>query len=316
MSDANGDAKRATLITKSFRGDFDACKILCESVDRFVPETILHQLIVPENDVALFSVLASSRRQIISESGGLLPRWFVKLPLPPPRWRALLRLPRRDIYATPFSRPVRGWIAQQIMKIAAAHAAPTEIVLFCDSDSAFVRPFHLEHVLHGDKARLYQHPDPVERQSHKLWHLAACELLNLPPDEYHGGDYIDALVLWRRSAVRKLTERLEAISGRDWRVTLARRQHFSEYILYGVFVECALGVDAAGHVAEASSLCHTRWTEEFSGEADQAAFVRALEPQHLMCLVQSTLSLSLPERRALNERLVDFAASQDAAAGA
>jgi hypothetical protein len=103
-------ALTASLVTCSYSGDFEACRLLCESVDRYVPDTIHHSLFVPAGDMELFSDLASSRRTIAAQES-LLPRWFYKLPMPGQPWRALLRLPRRNIYLTPYSLPVRGWIA-------------------------------------------------------------------------------------------------------------------------------------------------------------------------------------------------------------
>ncbi len=89
----------------------------------------------------MFEPLATARCKIITESS-VLPRWFVRMP--PPRWRGLLHLPRRDIYLTPFSLPVRGWIFQQIRKIGATIAAKSNIIVHVDSDAAFIRPLKLE----------------------------------------------------------------------------------------------------------------------------------------------------------------------------
>ncbi len=54
----------ATLVTCSFAGDRELCRLLCESIDRFVPETIGHALFVPARDIGLFAGLATRRRAI------------------------------------------------------------------------------------------------------------------------------------------------------------------------------------------------------------------------------------------------------------
>jgi hypothetical protein len=305
-------ALNATIITMSFRGDFETCRLLCESVDRFVPDSIAHRLFVPTQDMSLFAPLANARRTIQSDAD-LLPRWFWKLPMPNPRLRALLRLPRRNMYVTPFSPPVRGWIAQQIMKITASARAETEIVLHVDSDGVFVRPLKLDMLLRADgKVRLYQNPQKVDLPGHRLWHETASRLMGLKPDPFHGGDYIGHLVVWRRSVAQKLTERLAEIGNADWRKVLARTPHFSEYILYGVFAEVALGMEASGHWAEPKSLCHALWSEEIPNVEEEDAFVEAIKPEQIACLVQSTLPVSLKERRRLFDRVVAQAARQDA----
>ena len=291
----------ASLVTCSFSGDFDVCRLLCETVDRFVPEDIAHQLYVPRKDMALFAPLASARRRIGAQED-LLPGWFWKAPLPGPRWRALLHLPRRNIYLTPYSLPVRGWIAQQIMKIAATAASDTEIVVHVDSDNAFIRPLLPKHLAQNGRVRLYRNPEMVGMDSHRLWHAAAGRLLGLPPRPFYDAEYIDQLVVWRRSVVLKLTAQIEAVAGQDWRIALARTPHFAEYILYGVFADKVLGLEDAGLAGTAQSLCLSRWSGAFTGPEDEAAFLAAIEPQHVACLIQSTIAMPLDERRRLFER--------------
>jgi hypothetical protein len=304
----------ARLSTCSFRGDFEACRALCESVDRFVPETIEHWLIVPTKDLDLFGGLAGGRRRIVAEDE-FLPRGFVKAPMPSPAVRKLLRLPRRNIYLTPFSRPVRGWIAQQMMKIAATAAASTDIVIHVDSDNVFIRELTPAHLVRDGRVRLYRNPEKVELDSHRAWHAAAAKLLGLPPGDWHGAEYIDALVVWRRSALVAMTERIEAVTGKSWQVALSRTPHFAEYVLYGVHADKIMGLDAAGLFAAPRSLCHSRWSGDFSGQADEDAFVAGVEPDHVSCLVQSTIDLPLERRLALYARVQAYAAQQDSERG-
>jgi hypothetical protein len=303
----------ATILTLSYAGDFDCCRLLCESVDRFASADFVHRLYVPTRDLALFAPLANARRIVRSQDRDLLPGWMRKAPLPGPRWRAFLRLPRRNIYLSLFSPPVRGWIAQQMMKIAAAAQAETEVILHVDSDTLFIRPLRLDHLVHADgKVRLYRSPDKIDQPGHRLWHETASRLLGLLPDSFHQGDYIDQLVVWRRSVARRLIARLEAVGGRDWRRILAATPQFSEYILYGVFADDGLGPDEAGHWHDAHSLCHSLWTDRLASAEEERGFIEALRPDQNACLLQSTLPLSLDARRALIARIVAEAERQDA----
>lgn len=308
------DVPSIEILTKSYRGDYEVCRLMCASVDRFVPAEIAHRLVVPHADMTLFSPLATQRREIVAEED-LLPGWFRSLPLPGPRWRRLLRLPRRDVYVTPFSLPVRGWIAQQIMKIAGAAASRADIVVHVDSDCAFIRPFSTQAVYRDGRVRLYRDPVPVGLETHTRWQRNAGRLLGLPDAAFYGGEYIDQFVVWKTSVVRGLTARIEEISGRNWIATLARTRHFAEYVLYGVYADRVLGFDAAGLSPESFSLCHSRWEEGFAGEAGVQAFVEAVEPHHLICLIQSTIGESLAQREAIFARITEFAARQDAAGG-
>ncbi|WEK51515.1 MAG: DUF6492 family protein [Candidatus Kaistia colombiensis] len=305
-----GPAAEANLITCSFRGDLDVCWMLCESIDRFVPATIPHSLYVPRADLPLFAHLASDRRTVGAQED-LLPRWFRKLPLPGPEWRRRLRLPRRNMYVTPYSPLVRGWIAQQIMKIAATANASAEIVAHIDSDNVFIRPLKLEHLARDGKVRIYRNPEMVELETHRVWQETAGKLLGLAQSRYYGAEYINPFVVWRRSVIRGMIERIEQIAGRDWRIVLARTPHFAEYVLYGVYADKVLGLEAAGLMPESFTLCHSRWGDEFAGAEDEASFIRSLRPEHVTCLIQSTIDTSITKRQAIFDQVAALAAEQD-----
>src|SRR5262245_45571805 len=157
-----------SILTLSFRGDFELCRLLCESVDDFVPDTIEHVIAVPRSDLGLFKALANSRRRLITQEE-LLPGWLRRIPLPGPTLRRVFRLPRRNIYFTPRPRIVRGWIVQQLMKLRAAATATSDIVLHADSDMAFIRPLKLDLIVRQGRARLYRKPGVGPDPRHRPW---------------------------------------------------------------------------------------------------------------------------------------------------
>jgi len=306
---AEGSASPSVaIVTASFRGDLELCRLLCETVDRFVAPNIEHVLVVPRRDVPLFRDLVASRRRIESLDR-FLPRWFIQAPLP--EWEVRSKIPflRRDVFVTPFSLPVRGWIAQQIVKLGVVLALDVDVVVHVDSDVAFVRPFGPDRLFQGDRVRLRREPAAEEMDPHWRWHLAAAELLGLPPSRNFGSDYIDNAVTWRRSVAAELMGRLEARFRTDWRLVLARRLHFSEYILYGIFAEHVMGLEAAGHWADEVSLCHTLWVGDIEDAIEMQAFRNSLRPQHVAVGIQSTVPLALERRREIVEILSEDAAT-------
>lgn len=311
--DARAEVTRAArigILTCSFRGDLQLCRMLCNSVDRLVPDDITHLVVVPGKDVELFRSMTNHRRQVVAQERWL-PPGFWRVPVPTKVWRSV-GLPMRDIYLSPRTPPVRGWIVQQIIKLAASRDLDCEVILHADSDIVFIRRLRPERLITDGKVRLYHNPEAGETMPHATWHLAAAKLLGIKPSRYFGADYIDALPTWRRSVVVRLTSDLEARFGTDWRITLARTPHFAEYILYGIFVEHVLGLEQAGHVADVESLALTRWQGDFEDEPAMDAFVRSLRPGHVACGLQSTLGLSIDSRRELVGRLVEHARAQDA----
>lgn len=293
-----------TLLTLSFAGDFPACRLLCETVDRFVAPEVPHWLVVPKGDLALFGMLANARRQVLPEEA-MLPPWLHKLPMPGPQWRRRLHLPRRNLYVSWRVPTVRGWIAQQMMKLSAAAQAPTDVVLHIDSDAALVRPLGLADMTRGGRVRLLRRPGAGDTLMHRPWHRAAALLLGIEPVDYGGADYIDNLVTWRRPVVRALLERIEAVGGRSAAATLARTPAFSEYVLYGTFCDRVLGLDAARHYADPESLCETLWSA-----ADGPAAGLAVTPGRFAIGIQSTIPISAAERRQFVDRAIAQAAGR------
>lgn len=301
------------LLTCSYRGDFDSCRLLCETIDRFAP-WIEHRLIVPKRDLPLFGPLASARRDVVPEED-LRPWWLMHLPLPGPKWRRLLHLPRREVFLSLRGMPVRGWILQQMLKIAAVRDGKWDVVLHVDSDCVFFRPLTREHLIKDGRVRFYRNPGAANMEPHNSWHRAAAQLLGLPPRDYFGADYIDSFIIWRKQIVREVTDRIEATTGKDWWTALSRTLHFAEYILYGIYVDQVRGADD-GQYATARSLGMSRWSEGFADAAAEDAFIATMGADQVACNVQSTLGLSSEGRAAFLERLIAAAAAQDAAPAA
>src|SRR5260370_1264175 len=127
---------RMAVITKSFAPDFELCAALNKSVLDNSPDTVQHHIIVPRSDLKLFGRLAGPRTQIRCEAD-LLPRMFVRVPFV----NITVNLSR------PFP-PVRGWIQQQVVKLAAIAVSEDDSVclvywedtpLTLDSAARFIR---------------------------------------------------------------------------------------------------------------------------------------------------------------------------------
>jgi len=303
----------ASIVTLSYRGDFEYCRLLCQSLDEFAPKGLSHFLFVPTRDTRLFAAMATLDR-VIGLERDLLPLWLFKLPMPGPRLRQWLRLPRRNLYLNLRGRPIRGWIAQQIMKIEAGARSSTEIIVHMDSDGVFIRPLTRDMLVNEQGlVRFYRNPRAETRATHQLWREVACRLLNVDPKSIDPGDYINFCVVWRRSIVRQMIQRIEETAGADWRVALAREPHFSEYTLYGIFVE-SLGIEQAGHFAADQSQVHAIWQDEPETPQQEKAFIGELAPHHIALLIQSTARMSFDKRLSLLDRAKAQASAQDAAA--
>lgn len=267
-----------TMVTCTYAPDALRAQRLCRSVDRFVPENIPHCLVVPSSDLASFSHLRSGRRSVVAVED-ILPDSFHRVPYST-RW-----------WIQGGYWPVRGWIMQQLTKLSANAVADSEIILFADSDVTFFRPLDEALYVQAGKTRLHRVPHAAQDKSHLRWHRKASELLGEEECDYFGSDYIGQLITWRRDNLERLQQHLESIHGQSWQTLVSRSLHFSEYILYGVFVEHVMGLQGSGHFFCEDSACHCCW---FQDEADALLGGKQLiSAKAHAVLLQSNLGLSI-----------------------
>src|SRR5262249_52808460 len=133
--------------------------------------------------------------------------------------------------------PVRGWIQQQVVKLAAIAAAECDVVLVVDSDVEFIRPFAAEIFVRKGTVRFFCKPNQIDKRlpRHMTWHRVARALLGLPSAEPPYSDYISSPLAWDPMIVRQMLARVTATTGRPWPTAIAEQLHFSECVLYGVF---------------------------------------------------------------------------------
>lgn len=284
-----------SLITCSYGPDLDRCRTLCASVARHVDPAIEHVLIVPRRDRDAFAPLAGDRTRLVTVES-ILPIGARLLP-----WQ-------RRWWLTAGSPPVRGWIMQQVTKLAAIDATERDAVVFADSDVVFVRRFEPGMVFEDGGLRLYRAPGPPPKPTHQRWHAAAGRLLGLEPADGYGADYIGQLIAWRRDTVHALRRRIsQTAGGKPWASVLCNTLHFSEYILYGVFVEHLL--HGQGHRYTDRELCHCSWHHQVRSAADVERFLEQIAPDQVAVLVQSNLGI---EPGAYQQKITQLEASSSA----
>lgn len=263
---------RFALVTPSYYVDLEPCRLLCESVARYVPLRIPHYLIVDRADVPLFAPLASSRTQIVTKEEVLEGRlWQVPF--------------RRRWWLTRRGRPVRGWIAQQLVKLMASNVVDEDVLTFVDSGNLFVRPFDPATFARGERVRMYREESDYYRNgTTRRWAALSSRLVGVrPPEDYPVG-YVSPLISWRRDNLVRLREHVERVSGRSMLDTLAGLRTLSEYYLYGVYADLILG-DRAGHYADAIERTLSYWGRTPLDELGLRELRARLRPDHVLMYV-------------------------------
>jgi hypothetical protein len=205
--------------------------------------------------------------------------------------------------------PVRGWILQQIIKLAFVGSLQEDVALIADSDVVLIRELNASSFLQNGSVRFYRLPDGVHSgmANHLLWHDCARRLLGLSSIASSTlPDYVSAFVAWSPAIVRRIQGQIAKISGIDWASSIAQQLHFSECVLYGAYVD-NLGAASDRAVIGADTLCRSYWSDEPLTELEAENFVASVERRDLAILLQSKSHTPLPLRRRIVEMVAQRA---------
>jgi hypothetical protein len=280
--------QRFSFLTVSYRGDLKAFSTLCDSIDKFNPETN-HYVLVDNSDFPIFERFVSKTRHVINLKNEL------------PDFHEL-NLPGRRIWFLPWRHVVRGWIYQQIAKIHFTAKLNDDAVLIVDSDAKFVRSVTGEHLFSEGKVFLYRRPTTLPITDMLNWFNAARQSLGQPRTGFNGKDYISTALPWSPEVVRLMIARIEREHNVPWYRYLLKFLRISEYITYGLFCEEMDGPQRELIVPTDRELCHCSWHYNLQDEAELARFYSDIQPDQVAVLIQSNLGMPEPERLKILER--------------
>jgi hypothetical protein len=259
------------VVTPTYLPDLARCELLAESLDRVAPE-VGHYLIVDHRDRPAFAHLEKGRRRII-DSEAIVGKWMWRVPARKSYWLSFKAL------------PVRGWIIQQILKIGAVEMIPERTLVFCDSDTAFLRHFDVNDLLVDGKVGLLDVDFHTDTTRH--WTATARRLLGL--SQYDGGyrNYVGNMICWNRETVKAMQAQIELSTGSNWQVAVARMSRFSEYMLYGIFVRDVLGYATTDHAPSDVPLVKASWGSDLTTEAALEGFFGELNASTVAVMIHS-----------------------------
>lgn len=287
-----------TLLTCSMARDIELFALLAESVDRFVPQAVQHRVIVPAADVTAFARFGNVRRQIVSQDD-VLPFRARKLPKTLGHLSPIVGALRRPLYLTPGFNLVRGWVLQQILKIEATRTSDADVVLHVDSDVFFVRFFETEMVLPGGRPTFFHVPAESLSAEHDTWTAVADRILGIATGTVRQGHYVENCIPWSPKIVRRMTDQIVQTNKRAWHDVLMQESSFSEYFIYGRFVNV---VDSVVEVeARSNTVCKTYWSDIATSFAQDMNSI-VLPGDQVALAIQSTEDVSVADRRRMFER--------------
>jgi hypothetical protein len=268
------------LLTPTYGRDLELCTLLCESVDRHVGSFSKHYLLVPDCDLSLFSHFESRRRSVLPAST-FLPKWLRPLP-------RFVQRKRRQYWWSFRTKPVSGWHVQQFLKIAAAISLPYERYCILDSDVVFFRDFDLSCFEYPNSIPLLNMPDGVTSNliRHSHWVETSHQLLGLPTPPLPASDFIGHIVFWDQQTTRAMVSKIEAVTGLDWVEALCRARGFSEYMLYGYFVQNNAS-SSGTHTLTSRTPCVSYWDQPQLDQDELNRLLRGADKDHVAFSVAS-----------------------------
>jgi hypothetical protein len=225
---------------------------------------------------------------------------------------------RRQFWWSLRARPASGWHVQQILKIAATMALPHQRYCILDSDVVFFRDFDLSRFEYPNSIPLLNMPDEVtsDQICHSRWVDTSHQLLGFPTPSLPAPDFIGHIIFWDQQTTRAMASKIEAVTGLDWVEALCRTREFSEYMLYGYFVQNDARF-AGRHAPSSRTRCVSYWDQPKLGKTELNRLLGGADKDDVAFSVASfsgtpveTIRSAIEEMRTL--RKPDTAAKQPA----
>ena len=91
----------------------------------------------------------------------------------------------------------------------------------------------------GGRPRFYRRPAAVDSNlpRHIQWHAVSRKLLGLPAMKLPAPDYVSSFNVWDPEVLRAMLGQVERVTGRHWMDAVTSQPSFSEWTLYGVYVD-------------------------------------------------------------------------------
>jgi len=271
------------IVTASYAPDFERCRILCDTIDKHVTGYTKHYILVDNTDAALFAPLAGARRRIVTDKE-LLPRWIM-------RWPGAFAPRGKPVWLSTRTKPLHGWHMQQLRRIAIALNGDEAAYFYCDSDTAFIKPFDLGAVWRGGALRLYRETDAADSalSDHALWLEHAAQAFATPAIAAERHNYVRSFIAWRKDTVTAMCAKMEAAHGRHWVSVVANTRKFSECTLYGAYADLFGHRDDHWH--DSRDFCRIHWFNPPPIEKELRAFLADMEPYEVGFGVQSFIDV-------------------------
>jgi Family of unknown function (DUF6492) len=273
------------LVTPTHSRDLEQFSLLRRSINAFAPD-YPHLAVVNTEDVPEFRDRFGRERNLeIVPSSEVLPKFLeFRRQRSGPKWlTAMRRVP---------GRVIRGWHAQQLMKLFLLRDLTYEAAAFVDSDVLVCRSLGPGYFYRGADLKLFRQPAPNAECMD--FDIASHEILGNQLDQITQlYDYIYSPACFRKATAVRLFEEFRRRKRSSWQRRFLAQRRPSEYHLLG-YAATVLERGSGYHVVECRpDDVHHSVRYEHDRENLGAVLAEMLAQPKDFALLQSRLKLNL-----------------------
>jgi len=290
----------ATLVTPTYSRDFERFAFLRESIERCGID-LPHIAIVDTESVPQFRDIPHKKNLTLLSSEDILGRTM-------DRRRQVFGIRRRDYRYWITGKGVHGWMAQQLMKLAAARVVTTDAMICLDSDTFFVdRVTAADFTTPDGRVHLYETSDDLDVEMAE-WYAHSLRFLGVREVGVTLRRFTHSPVPMHTQVVRDMQTEIEKQHGMNWMEAMIQAERITEYTTYGTYARHIDNCRRTAPVPPALTLYYWWKTEGARLAEDFDTRVSQIKPK--MVLINSNMGIPVEEYRQLAMRVWPGAAAK------
>lgn len=284
-----------TLLTPTFRRDLERFALQRESIERCAID-LPHLAIVNTEDLDLFQNIPFRKNLTLLTTRQVLGKTM-------DRRRQVWRVSRKDYrhWITPAG--IAGWLAQQLMKLAAAAFISTDAFLCLDSDAFFVERITAAD-FHGPDGRLhlYETTDDLDVEMAE-WYAHSLRFLGLKETGVPLRRFTHAPVPMHCRMVKEMQAMIEGRHRMPWMEAMIQGDRIMEYTTYGAYARHVDKLKTVVPIVPALALYY--WWKTEADQLEATFHQRLAESSAKVVLVNSNTGTPMETCRRLAQHCWD-----------
>lgn len=217
------------------------------------------------------------------------------------RRRQCFGISRRDYRYWITGKGVHGWMAQQLMKLAAARVVTTDAMICLDSDTFFVDRVTADDFTTIDgRVHLYETSDDLDVEMAE-WYAHSLRFLGVKEVGVTLRRFTHSPVPMHTLVVREMLQHIEKTHGMNWMDAMVNADRITEYTTYGTYARHIDNCRRTAAVPPALTLYY--WWKTEGARLAEDFDMRVTQAKPKMVLINSNIGIPVEQYRQLAARV-------------